>query len=67
MSQGEKIEIPSVDLLDRQRDVVNKLWDVSRATRVEPGWHYSARPGMDCRKPGAVEENKYWMQAPAWD
>jgi SAM-dependent methyltransferase len=27
-------------LLDRQRDVVNKLWDVSRATRVEPGWHY---------------------------
>jgi SAM-dependent methyltransferase len=20
--------------------VVNKLWDVSRATRVEPGWHY---------------------------
>ena len=40
MSQGEKIEIPSVDLLDRQRDVVNKLWDVSRATRVEPGWHY---------------------------
>jgi SAM-dependent methyltransferase len=40
MSQGEKIEIPSVDLLDRNRDVVNKLWDVSRATRVEPGWHY---------------------------
>jgi SAM-dependent methyltransferase len=40
MSTGEKIEIPSVDLLDRQRDVVNKLWDVSRATRVEPGWHY---------------------------
>ena len=40
MSRGEKIEIPSVDLLDRQRDVVNKLWDVSRATRVEPGWHY---------------------------
>jgi ubiquinone/menaquinone biosynthesis C-methylase UbiE len=40
MSQGGKIEIPSVDLLDRQRDVVNKLWDVSRATRVEPGWHY---------------------------
>jgi SAM-dependent methyltransferase len=40
MSQGEKIEIPSVELLNRQRDVVNKLWDVSRATRVEPGWHY---------------------------
>jgi ubiquinone/menaquinone biosynthesis C-methylase UbiE len=40
MSTGEKIEIPSVDLLDRNRDVVNKLWDVSRATRVEPGWHY---------------------------
>jgi ubiquinone/menaquinone biosynthesis C-methylase UbiE len=40
MSQGEKIEIPSVELLDRNRDVVNKLWDVSRATRVEPGWHY---------------------------
>ena len=40
MSQGEKIEIPSVDFLDRQRDVVNRLWDVSRSTRVEPGWHY---------------------------
>jgi len=40
MRQGENIEIPSVDLLDRNRDVVNKLWDVSRATRVEPGWHY---------------------------
>jgi SAM-dependent methyltransferase len=40
MSQGEKIEIPSVDLLDRQRDTVNRLWNVSRATRVEPGWHY---------------------------
>jgi SAM-dependent methyltransferase len=40
MSQGEKIEIPSMELLDRQRDVVNKLWEVSRATRVEPGWHY---------------------------
>jgi SAM-dependent methyltransferase len=40
MSQGEKIEIPSVDLLDRHRDVVNALWSVSRATRVEPGWHY---------------------------
>lgn len=40
MSQGEKVEIPSVELLDLQRDVVNKLWDVSRATRVEPGWHY---------------------------
>jgi SAM-dependent methyltransferase len=40
MSQGEKIEIPSVELLDRNRDVVNKLWNVSRATRVEPGWHY---------------------------
>jgi SAM-dependent methyltransferase len=40
MSTGEKIEIPSVELLERQRDVVNKLWDVSRATRVEPGWHY---------------------------
>jgi SAM-dependent methyltransferase len=40
MNTGEKIEIPSVELLDRNRDVVNKLWDVSRATRVEPGWHY---------------------------
>jgi len=40
MSQGEKIEIPSVQLLDQQREVVKKLWEVSRATRVEPGWHY---------------------------
>jgi SAM-dependent methyltransferase len=40
MSQCEKIEIPSVELLDRHRDVVNKLWEVSRGTRVEPGWHY---------------------------
>lgn len=40
MNVCEKIEIPSVDLLDQQRDVVNQLWDVSRATRVEPGWHY---------------------------
>jgi SAM-dependent methyltransferase len=40
MSQGEKIEIPSVELLERHRNVVNNLWDVSRATRVEPGWHY---------------------------
>jgi SAM-dependent methyltransferase len=40
MSTGEKIEIPSVELLDRHRDVVNKLWEVSRGTRVEPGWHY---------------------------
>ena len=40
MSTGEKIEIPSVKLLDRHRDVVNKLWVVSRGTRVEPGWHY---------------------------
>ena len=40
MSAGDKIEIPSVELLDRHRDVVNKLWDVSHATHVEPGWHY---------------------------
>lgn len=37
---GDKIEIPSVELLDRHRDVVNALWSISRATRVEPGWHY---------------------------
>ncbi len=37
---GDKIEIPSVELLDRHREVVNTLWKVSRATRVEPGWHY---------------------------
>jgi SAM-dependent methyltransferase len=37
---GEKIEIPSVDLLDRHRNVVNAIKTVSRATRVEPGWHY---------------------------
>jgi ubiquinone/menaquinone biosynthesis C-methylase UbiE len=40
MSAGEKIEIPSVELLARHRDVVNKLWEVSHGTRVEPGWHY---------------------------
>lgn len=40
MNQGEKIEIPSVELLDRRRDVVDALWKVSRAVRVEPGWHY---------------------------
>lgn len=37
---GDKIEIPSVELLDLHRDVINALWTVSRATRVEPGWHY---------------------------
>jgi SAM-dependent methyltransferase len=37
---GDKIEIPSIELLNRHRDVVNALWKVSRATRVEPGWHY---------------------------
>jgi SAM-dependent methyltransferase len=37
---GEKIEIPSVEMLDVHRDVVNDLWAVSRATHVEPGWHY---------------------------
>jgi SAM-dependent methyltransferase len=40
MIQGEKVEIPSVELLDRHRDVVDALWDVSRSVRVEPGWHY---------------------------
>ena len=55
MSQGEKIEIPSVDLLDRQRDVVNKLWDVSRATRVEPGWHYLLDLAWIAENLGAVE------------
>jgi len=40
MNEGEKIEIPSVELLDRHRDVVNALWAVSHGTRVEPGWHY---------------------------
>lgn len=37
---GDKIEIPSVELLNRHRDMINALWTVSRATRVEPGWHY---------------------------
>ena len=37
---GDKIEIPSVELLDSHRKVINTLWKVSRATRVEPGWHY---------------------------
>jgi SAM-dependent methyltransferase len=37
---GDKIEIPSVELLDRHRDVINAIWTVARATRVEPGWHY---------------------------
>jgi len=37
---GEKIEILSVELLNRHRNVVNELWKVSHATRVEPGWHY---------------------------
>ncbi len=55
MSQGEKIEIPSVDLLDQQRDVVNKLWDVSRAARVEPGWHYLLDLAWIAENLGAVE------------
>jgi ubiquinone/menaquinone biosynthesis C-methylase UbiE len=55
MSQGEKIEIPSVDFLDRQRDVVNQLWDVSRATRVEPGWHYLLDLAWIAENLGAVE------------
>ncbi len=37
---GDKIEIPSVELLDRHRDVINAIWTVSHGTRVEPGWHY---------------------------
>jgi SAM-dependent methyltransferase len=37
---GNKIEIPSVEMLDRHRKVVNDFWKVSSATRVEPGWHY---------------------------
>jgi SAM-dependent methyltransferase len=37
---GNKIEILSVDLLNSHRDVVDAIWAVSRATRVEPGWHY---------------------------
>ena len=36
----DKIEILSVELLDRHRNIVNALWKVSRATRVELGWHY---------------------------
>jgi SAM-dependent methyltransferase len=55
MNVGEKIEIPSVDLLDRQRDVVNKLWDVSRATRVEPGWHYLLDLAWIAENLGTVE------------
>jgi SAM-dependent methyltransferase len=55
MSQGEKIEIPSVQLLERQREVVNKLWDVSRATRVEPGWHYLLDLAWIAENLGAVE------------
>jgi SAM-dependent methyltransferase len=37
---GDKIEIPSVDLLEKHRKMVNDFWSVSRAVRVEPGWHY---------------------------
>jgi hypothetical protein len=37
---GNKTEIPSIELLDRNRDVVNAIRTVSRATRVEPDWHY---------------------------
>ncbi len=37
---GEHIEILSVELLDRHRDLVRDLWRVARATRVEFGWHY---------------------------
>jgi hypothetical protein len=39
MNQGEKIEIPSVELLDRHRAVFNTLCAVSRVVRVEPSWH----------------------------
>lgn len=37
---GDKTEIPSVELLDRHQNVVNALRKISRATCVEPGWHY---------------------------
>jgi SAM-dependent methyltransferase len=37
---GNKIVIPSVQIFDLHRNVVNSFWKISRATHVEPGWHY---------------------------
>lgn len=36
----EKIEIPSVDLLDQYRPLVNGLKGLARSLRLEIGWHY---------------------------
>jgi ubiquinone/menaquinone biosynthesis C-methylase UbiE len=35
-----KIEIPSVELLNKHRDVVNSIRQLARSVRLEPGWHY---------------------------
>ena len=36
----EKIEIPSVDLLDQHRALVTELKSLARSLRLEMGWHY---------------------------
>jgi SAM-dependent methyltransferase len=36
----EKIEIPSVDLLDQHRSLVTELKRLARSLRLEIGWHY---------------------------
>jgi len=36
----EKIEIPSVDLLDQHRSLVTELKSLARSLRLEIGWHY---------------------------
>ena len=36
----EKIEIPSVDLLDHHRPLVSELKNLARSLRLEIGWHY---------------------------
>ena len=37
---GDKIEIPSVALLDQYRGTVDDIRSLARAVRLEPGWHY---------------------------
>jgi len=39
-SYQEKIEIPSVDLLDQHRALVTELKSLARSLRLEIGWHY---------------------------
>jgi hypothetical protein len=51
---GDKIEIPSIELLNRHRDVVNVLWKISHATRLEPGWHFLLDLTWIAENPGPV-------------